>query len=291
LSSRSSGLFWGFLGVLAFSFTVPLTRVAVEGMSPLFIGSGRAVLAAILATFVLVVTRQKLPNARQFRHLVVVGAGVVVGFPYFTSYALETVPAAHAAVVIGLLPIATAVVAVIRTSERVHGRFWVFAILGAISAISFASVAAGEFGHFEWADLLLVGAVITSAIGYSEGAVVSRELGSWQTISWTLVIWSPVMIIMTIVSVATQPITATPWQWAAFVYLGAVSMYLSFFGWYRGLAIGPITTVSQVQLVQPVLSIVWAALILGEVITLDVAVGGAVVIACSALAVRTRLKS
>jgi drug/metabolite transporter (DMT)-like permease len=137
----------------------------------------------------------------------------------------------------------------------------------------------------------LVGAVVTSAIGYSEGAVVSRELGSWQTISWTLVIWSPVMITLTAVSVATQPITATPWQWAAFVYLGAVSMYLSFFGWYRGLAIGPITTVSQVQLIQPVLSIVWAGLLLGEVISLDIAVGGAAVIACAALAVRTRLKS
>jgi drug/metabolite transporter (DMT)-like permease len=136
-------------------------------MSPLFIGSGRAVLAAILASAVLVATRQKLPNARQFRHLIVVGAGVVVGFPYFTSFALQTVPASHAAVVIGLLPAATAVVAVIRTNERVPRRFWVFAILGAVAAISFASLAAGEFGHFEWADLLLVGAVVTSAIGYS----------------------------------------------------------------------------------------------------------------------------
>jgi len=109
LTTRRSGLGWGFLGVLAFSFTVPLTRVAVEGMSPLFIGSARAVLAALLAATVLVATRQKLPNTRQFRHLIVVGAGVVVGFPYFTSFALETVPASHAAVVIGLLPAATAV--------------------------------------------------------------------------------------------------------------------------------------------------------------------------------------
>lgn len=258
-------------------------------MDPLFVGSARAVLAALLATIVLVATRQKLPNARQVRHLIVVGAGVVVGFPYFTVYALQTVPASHAAVVIGLLPAATAVVAVIRTNERVPGRFWVFAFLGAVAVVSFASVAAGEFGHFEWADLLLVGAVITSAIGYSEGALVSRELGSWQTISWTLVIWSPVMIGMTIASLAIEPVVATPTQWAAFIYLGAVSMYLSFFGWYRGLAIGPITTVSQVQLIQPVLSIVWAALLLGEVITIEIAVGGAVVIACAALAVRTRL--
>jgi drug/metabolite transporter (DMT)-like permease len=287
--SAASGLLWGALGVLAFSFTVIFTRIAVASLSPLFVGSGRAVVAAVLAAVALVATRSRLPRGGQWMRLVVVAAGVVAGFPLLTSYALTVAPASHGAVVIALLPAATAVAAVLRTGERPGVMFWLLTAAGAVAATVFA-VIGGGWGGFHWSDLLLLGAVVAAAVGYAEGALLARELGSWQTISWALVVAAPVMAALTAVSAVADPPTATAGQWAAFAYLAVVSMFLGFFAWYRGLAIGPITRVSQLQLVQPVLSIVWAALILGEPLTWATVLGGAAVILCAAGAVRSRAR-
>lgn len=284
-----AGVGWGLVGVVAFSFTLPFTRVAVESLSPLFIGSARAVVAAALAVVALSVTRQSWPSRRQWARLAVVAAGVVVGFPVLTSFALTSVPASHAAVVIGLLPAATAVMAVVRGRERPRRSFWVFALLGAIAAITFALLQNGGLGDLRWADLLLFAAVVACAIGYAEGGLLARELGAWQTVSWALVLAAPLMVVAAGMSVAADPPTATPVQWAAFAYLGVVSMFLGFFAWYRGLAIGPMAQVSQIQLVQPVLGILWASLILHEDIGWVTVVGGLAVVGCAALAIRTRL--
>lgn len=215
--------------------------------------------------------------------------GVVVGFPLLTSYALTTAPASHGAVVIALLPAVTAVMAVLRGHERPARSFWVFAALGALAAIAFAALQGGGFGHLHWSDLLLFGAVIAAAVGYAEGGLLARELGSWQTVSWALVLAAPLMIVLTTISVMQQPPSGTPVQWLAFAYLAVVSMFLGFFAWYRGLEIGPMAQVSQVQLVQPVMSILWAALILREQLTWPTIMGGVAVILCAGLAVRTRL--
>jgi drug/metabolite transporter (DMT)-like permease len=276
--------------VAAFSFTVPFTRVAVGGLSPLFIGAGRAVIAALLAAAALAVTRQQLPRGVQWARLAVVAGGIVVGFPLLTSYALTTAAASHAAVVIALLPATTAVMAVIRGRERPPLSFWVTAAVGALAAVGFAALQGGGFGQVHGADLLLFGAVVACAVGYAEGGLLSRELGSWQTVSWALVLSAPLMIALTVVSTIRQPPAATPGEWAAFAYLAVVSMFLGFFAWYRGLAIGPMAQVSQVQLVQPVLTIVWAALLLREELTWPTVLGGAAVIACAAVAVRIRLR-
>nr|WP_241976091.1 DMT family transporter [Cryobacterium algoricola] len=280
---------WGLIGVLAFSFTVPFTRVAVGGLSPLFIGSGRAVIAALLAAAALALTRQRLPRGMHWVRLAVVAGGVVVGFPLLTSYALTTAPASHGAVVIAVLPAATAVMAVIRGHERPPLTFWAMAIVGAVAAIVFASVQGGGFGHLTLADVLLFGAVIAAAIGYAEGGLLAREIGSWQTVSWALVVAAPLMIALTAVAWVQQPLSGTPVEWAAFGYLALVSMFFGFFAWYRGLAIGPMAQVSQVQLVQPVLSILWAALILHEELAWSTILGGLAVILCAGIAVRTRL--
>ena len=288
LSGRA-GLWWGLVGVTAFSFTVPFTRVAVGGLSPLFIGSARAVVAALLAVIALSITRQHPPSGVQWARLAIVAGGVVIGFPLLTSFALTTTPASHGAVVIALLPAATAVMVVLRTKERPVRSFWVFAALGAVAAIGFAALQGGGFGHLTWSDLLLFGAVIAAAIGYAEGGLLARELGSWQTVSWALVLAAPLMIALTTISVLQQPPTGTPVEWLAFAYLAVVSMFLGFFAWYRGLAIGPMAQVSQVQLVQPVMSILWAAVILREQLTWPTVLGGLAVILCAALAVRTRL--
>lgn len=285
-----SGLAWGLVGILAFSFTVPFTRLAThDGFSALFVGSGRAAVAAVLAGLALMATRQALPSTAQCVRLGVVAGGVVIGFPVLTSFALTTVPASHGAVVIGLLPAATGVMAVLRGKEQVPHSFWTFAALGAVAVVVFAGLQGGGLGQLHWADALLFGAVIAAAVGYAEGGLLARELGSWQTVSWALVLSAPLMIALTALSVASEPPSGTPAQWLAFAYLSVVSMFLGFFAWYRGLAIGPMSQVSQVQLVQPVLSILWAALILREPLTWPTVVGGLVVIACARLAVRARL--
>jgi drug/metabolite transporter (DMT)-like permease len=284
-----SGLGWGFLGVLAFSLTVPVTKVALVGLSPLFIGSGRAVVAALLAAIALATLRARRPTGMQWARVAIVAGGVVVGFPLLTSFALTTAPAGHSAVVIGLLPAATAVAAVLRGGERPTRRFWIFAGSGAVAAMLFASVQHGGLAPMAWSDLLLLGAVVAAAVGYAEGGLLARELGSWQTISWALVVASPLMVALTALSVVQDPPTAPAFSWLAFGYLGVVSMFLGFFAWYRGLAIGPISRVSQIQLVQPVLSIVWAALILRERLDWATVLGGLAVILCAGLAVRTRL--
>ncbi|WP_349827870.1 DMT family transporter [Brevibacterium litoralis] len=290
LGSPHAGLWWGLLGVTAFSFTVPFTRVVVEHghMSPLFVGAGRAVLAALLAAAALVLTRQPLPRGRQWVQVGVVAGGVVLGFPVLTSYALSEVPAVHGAVVIAVLPAVTAVIAVLRTGERPKVSFWVAAGLGAVAAVAFAALQGGGPAGLEWADLLLFGAVVACGLGYAEGGVLSRDLGAWQTTSWGLVLASPLMLSLNVIAVVRQPPTGSVVEWSAFGYLAVVSAFLGFFAWYRGLAIGPMARVSQVQLTQPVMSILWAALLLGEALTWISVLGGLAVVACTLSAVRSR---
>ncbi|RKT56078.1 DMT family transporter [Saccharothrix australiensis] len=283
LPPPGAGLGWGLLGVVAFSFTVPFTRVAVGGLSPLFIGAGRAVVAALLAAAALALTRQPRPRGGQWARLAVVAGGVVVGFPVLTSYALTTAPAGHGAVVVALLPVATAVLAAARGKERPPASFWVLSAVGALAALVFASVQGGGFGRLHWSDLLLFGAVVAAAIGYAEGGLLARELGSWQTVSWALVLAAPLMTALTVASAVQRPPSGTAAQWAAFGYLAVVSMFLGFFAWYRGLAIGPMARVSQVQLVQPVMTISWAAVLLHEELTWPTVIGGAVVITSAAV--------
>lgn len=344
---------WGLLGVTAFSFTVPFTRIAAESgsMSPLFIGAGRATVASILAGLLLWLVRLRgrsrsggafsgsasagaasadtaaagrasagavsadaasadaassgpasagrtpgassvhIPTGIQCLRLLIVAGGVVLGFPLLTSYALSQTPASHAAVVIALLPAATAAAAVIRTKERPGRGFWVMAALSAVLAVVFALVQGAEFGGLRPADLLLFAAVVAAAVGYAEGGVLSREIGSWQTISWALVLSAPVTLGLTVLAIVTATPSGSPAQWASFAYLGVISMFLGFFAWYRGLAIGPMAQVSQVQLIQPVMSIAWAALLLGERLDWPTIVCGTAVIASAALTVRTRLRS
>lgn len=286
-----SGLLWGLLGVLAFSFTVPFTRVAVSegGLPPLFVGAGRAVVAALLAAIALVVTRQALPQEPA------VGRG-----GRRRTRCGDRLPRAH-------LVRAHHLVGVPRRrrhrraagghrrrrrvayGERPPPAFWLAAAVGAVCAVAFAVVQGGGLGALRLSDLLLFGAVIAAAVGYAEGGLLSRELGAWQTISWALVVAAPFMLALTAFG-ARGGVGGTAPAWWSFAYLGVVSMFLGFFAWYRGLAIGPMASVSQVQLAQPVFGIAWAALLLGEPIGWSTVLGGFAVIAAAALAVRTRAR-
>jgi drug/metabolite transporter (DMT)-like permease len=260
----------------------------VGGLSPLLIGAGRAVVAAILAVTALALTRQRCPRGAQWARIALVGAGIVVGFPLLTSFALRSVPASHGAVVIAVLPAATAMAAVLRTGERPPRWFWIAAGGGTLAAVGFAVGRSGGLGELHGADLLLFGAVLSCAIGYAEGGLLARELGAWQTVCWALVVCAPLMTVLMVRAIDEQPPDGTPAEWLSLAYLGIVSMFLGFFAWYRGLALGPMAQVSQVQLVQPVMTLTWAGLLLGEHITVTTVLGGLVVVACAGTAVRAR---
>lgn len=266
--------------------------MAVESghMSALFVGSARAVVAAVIAAFALFVTRSQRPRGRQWVSVGIVALGAVLGFPLLTSFALTQTHASHGAVVIALLPATTAVVSVLRTRERPSVMFWCSAAAGAVAAVIVAAVHAGGLGHLRPADGLLFAAVIVCAVAYAEGGVLSRSLGSWQTISWALVVAAPIMAALSAHAIVTHPPTGTAGEWVSFGYLCVVSMFLGFVAWYRGLAIGPIAQVSQIQLAQPILSIAWAAVLLHERITVPTIMGGAAVIVCALAAVRSRSK-
>ena len=250
------------VGVVAFSLTLPATRAAVAHLDPVFVGLGRAVVAAVLAATALAATRSPWPTTAQMRDLALVALGVVVGFPLLSALAMRQVPASHGAVLTGLLPLATAAAAAWLAHERPGARFWIWAVFGSIVVAAYALWRGGGAPHV--ADLLLVGAVASAGVGYAKGATLARALGGWQVISWALVLSAPFLLVPTWAAVDAR-LASAPWTaWAGFAYVAAVSMYLGFFAWYRGLAQGGIAAVGQVQLLQPFLTIVASAILLGE---------------------------
>jgi len=285
-SPEARGVALGLVGVVCFSGSLPVTHVAVREFGVIVPSFGRAVIAAVLAIVVLTATRSPLPPRELVPRLVVVSLGVVVGFPTFTALALQHAPAGHGSVVIGLLPATTAGMSALRTGDRPPGRYWAFAALGA-AAIAVLTIVNGT-RDVAVGDLLLLGAVLAAGVGYTEGALLSRALGGWQTISWAVIVALPLTVPLTIVGMGPvgfdEPVTA----WLCLGYLGAVSMYFGFFAWYAGLNLGGVARVSQVQLVQPLLSLVWAWLFLHERLK-PFTVVVAVIVLCSVLGSRRAL--
>jgi drug/metabolite transporter (DMT)-like permease len=279
-----AGLALGALGVLAFSFTLPATKLAVSGgLDGPFVGVGRSVVAGLLAAAYLVAVRAPVPSRAQWRSLAIVGLGVVLGFPVLTALALEVEATANAAVVVALLPAGTAIAAVLRAGERPTGRFWLAAGMGSAATVAF--VLTRGVGGLHAADALLLGAVVLCALGYAEGGALARDLGGARTICWALVGLLPLTTAVTLALAAPHG-TAT--AWAGFAYVAVVSMFLGFFAWYAGLARGGVARVGQVQLAQPVLTLGWAALVLGERVTPPTAAAALVVLACVAATQRAR---
>ena len=280
------GYLFGFLGVASFSLTLPATRLAVAALDPVFVGLGRAIVAALLAAVVLVLNRAPWPGWALLPRLALVAGGVVVGFPLFSAWAMQSLPAAHGAVVIGLLPLATALAGAWIAHERPSRLFWWCATFGSVVVVGFALWRGG--GVPQPADGLLVLAVASAAIGYAEGGRLARTLGSLQVICWALVIAAPLVAIPTALAIDDRVLTAPVSAWAGFAYVSIVSMFLGFFAWYRGLALGGIATVGQVQLIQPFLTIFASALLLGEPIDAATIVAAGLVIASIAVGRRGR---
>lgn len=275
LDAETVGLVYGFLGVLCFSLTLPATRAAVADLDPVVVGLGRSMVAAILAAILLTITHQKPPSRRQIKSLIVVALGVVIGFPILSAWAMVNLPASHGAIVLGIGPLATAISGTLRTGDRPSGGFWLASILGSATVVSFAIYSGA--GHLQIGDLALLGAMIAASFGYAEGALLAQVMGGWQVISWGLIVAVPMIILPVIAAVWQHGLVASTTAWLGFSYIAVFSQFLAFFAWYKGLAMGGVARVGQVQLLQPFLTIAASALLLRESIS-PVAIGAAIIV-------------
>ena len=264
------GMWLGVLGVAFFAVTLPMTRLATgtaeaPQLSPWFVTLGRAALAGLLSAAFLLATRSPRPQPHQWKPLGMAVLGNAIGYPLLLAYALRVVTASHAAVITALLPLVSAMAAAWVLKQRARPAFWVCAVAGSLLVLVFSLLRAWQAsGHFalEWADLLLVGAVIAASFGYIYGAQVTPALGAERVICWVCVMALPLTLPATVLLWPARPVAAS--AWAGFVYVGVFSMWVGFFAWYRGLALGGALRVSQAQLLQPFLSILFAVPLLGE---------------------------
>lgn len=268
----------GLLGVIIFSGSLPATRVAVGGFSPLFLTSARAVIASVLGAVLLAAMRQARPRATDLVPLIIVSVGVVVGFPLLTALALQHITSAHSIVFIGLLPLVTAIFGVLRGGERPKPAFWLFSIIGAAAVAGFALVQSGSASST--GDLLMVAAIILCGLGYAEGAILSRRLGGWQVISWSLLVSMPFMAIIALGTLPRTMGAVTTPEWLGLAYVSVFSMLVGFVFWYRGLALGGIAGVGQLQLLQPFFGLALAGLLLAEPVTPSMVLMTGFVVVC-----------
>jgi drug/metabolite transporter (DMT)-like permease len=260
VSRETLGLILGFIGVCIFAGTLPFTRLAIETLSPWFISAGRAGLAGVLAGATLLVLRRPVPQPRDLGALALSALCLVAGFPVLTALAMQTVPASHGGVVLGILPLSTALISVLLAGERPRPAFWAAAVAGAALVTAFA-LREGE-GGLQNGDLYLLGAVLTSSLDYVVSGKLTRSgLAGWEVISWILVVSLPVTAPVALWLFPESPAEIPALHWIAFFYVSLMSQYLGFFAWNAGLAIGGIARVSQVQLLQTFLTLAIAALL------------------------------
>ena len=286
VSDETRGLWLGVLGVAIFALTLPMTRLATgpadaPQLSPWFVTSGRAAVAGVLSLLYLAWVRGSRPQGRQWGLLAITAAGTVVGFPLFLALGVRQVEAVHASVIMGLLPLVTAMFAALVYRQRPSFAFWACAALGSVLVASYALIKAGSsFGaglQVHWADGLIVLAVLSAAMGYVSGAKLTPMLGAERVICWVLVVSLPVTVPAAVLTAPTEPVL--PSAWMGFAYVALFSMWIGFFAWYRGLSLGGPVRVSQVQLIQPFLSMVSAVPLLGERLDLLTVCFGLAVIA------------
>ncbi len=264
-SDERRGLWLGLLGVVIFAMTLPMTRLAVgpaddPQLPPVFVTAGRAALAGLLSVLYLFATTSVRPQKNQLSAFAVCALGTVVGFPLFLALALREVDAMHAAVISGVLPLATAAAAAWSFRQRPSAGFWICAVLGCALVLAFAAYKGS--GRLSIADGLLLLSVLSASIGYVAGARLSAQMRAEQVICWVLVMSLPLTLPVTLFYWPSAPVRAP--AWGGFAYVTLFSMWLGFFAWYRGLALGGTVRVSQIQLLQPFLALLFAVPVLGE---------------------------
>ncbi|MFF7705906.1 EamA family transporter [Pseudomonas sp. NPDC007930] len=284
LGHSAQGWLNGLIGVVIFSGSLPATRLAVQAFDPLFLTCARATLAGVLGALLLVLFKPTRPQGRQWASLLTVALGVVLGFPLLTALALQSVTSAHSIVWLGLLPLATAVFAVLRGGERPRLAFWCFSLLGSLCVVGFA--AAQGLQASARGDALMLLAIIVCGLGYAEGARLSRSLGGWQVICWALLLAWPLMAALAAWRLPASFSAVGLPAWLSLGYVALFSMLLGFVFWYRGLALGGIAAVGQLQLLQPFFGLLLAAALLGEQVTASMLGATAAVVLCVAAARR-----
>ncbi|MEU7719913.1 DMT family transporter [Streptomyces tibetensis] len=283
---RGIGTLQAALGVVAFSLTFPATAWGLEGFGPWSLVAVRSVLAAVIAGSALLALRVPLPARRHWPGLAVVGAGVVLGFPLLTTLALETSTTAHAAVVVGLLPLTTALFSALRVGTRPSRTFWIAALAGAAAVLAFTVQQSG--GALTTADLYLFAALLVCAAGYTEGGRLARVMPGWQVIGWALVLCLPLTVPVASVALAHEPVQLTAHSVTGLLWVAAGSQFVGLVVWYRGMAAIGIPKASQLQLAQPLLTLVWSVLLLGEHLTVAAPLTAAAVLVCIAVTQRSR---
>lgn len=264
------GLVLGFVGVTIFALSLPMTRLATGSvaephLSGVFVAFGRAVAAALLSVAYLLVIRAPLPTRADLVPLLWIAGGVVIGFPLGMSVAMQYVESVHASAMLGILPLATAVIGAYLARLRPPIAFWVVAAFGSGLVVAFPFVKTGTgLAGIEVADVLLVGATVCAATGYAHGARLARTMPAEQVICWACIIALPITLPIAFATLPTSVIPDT--AWIGFAYVSVGSMWAGFFAWYRGLALGGTIRVSQVQLMQPILSMGFSVPILGELL-------------------------
>jgi drug/metabolite transporter (DMT)-like permease len=278
---------YGFIGMLIFSASMPATRIAVQDFDPFFLTAARAAIPGVFAICALALARSPWPDGRDWPRLAAAAGGVVLGFPLFSALALTRITAAHSLVWTGLLPLATALCGAALAGERPPARFWVFAGLGAACVVGFA--AARSSGGDAAGDALMLAAVLSAGVGYAEGAKLSRRLGGWQVISWALILSLPASLPLALaLRPSLWPPLGAPSLWGL-AYVSLFSMWFGFLFWYRGLALGGIAAVGQLQLLQPFFGLMITALVLHERVTPATLAVAAAVLVCVFAARRTSL--
>ena len=278
MKNSAQGWFSGLIGVVIFAGSLPATRLAVIDFDPLFLTGARATIAALLGGAVLLLLKQHMPKKTDLPSLSVTAFGVVVGFPLFSALALQYVTSAHAIVFLGVLPICTAIFAVWRGDERPPILFWLFAILGSLFVAGYAALSNNPASLL--GSLLMLAAVVTCGLGYAEGARLSRTLGGWQVISWALVLSLPVVLALTIWRWPISFVSVSISAWVGLLYVSLFSMFIGFIFWYRGLALGGIAAVGQLQLLQPFMGLMLAALLLHETVSIGMLISTLGAIVC-----------
>ncbi|MFJ3420332.1 DMT family transporter [Streptomyces sp. NPDC086082] len=281
-----AGTLQAALGVIAFSLTFPATAWGLEGFGAWSLVAVRSVLAAVIAGGCLLALRVPVPGRRHWAGLAVVAAGVVVGFPLLTTLALETSTTAHAAVVVGLLPLTTAALSALRTGVRPSRTFWTAALAGAGAVIAFTVQQSG--GAVTTADLYLLAALLVCAAGYTEGGRLARIMPGWQVIAWALVLCLPLTVPAAALALSYDIPHLTAHSVAGLLWVAAGSQFLGLVVWYRGMAAIGVPKASQLQLAQPLLTLVWSVLLLGEHLPLAAPLTAAAVLVCIAVTQRAR---
>ncbi|MFJ8922483.1 DMT family transporter [Streptomyces sp. NPDC102415] len=279
-----SGVVLAALGVLAFSLTFPSTVWGLESFGPWSLVALRSVLAALIAGCALLAGRVPVPERRHRAGLAVVAGGVVVGFPLLTTLALQTSTSSHAAVVVGLLPLTTALFSALRTGSRPPRAFWVAALAGAAVVIAFTVQQSG--GTLSGGDLYLFGALLVCAAGYTEGGRLAGVMPGWQVIGWALVLALPLAVAGAALALPFEPVHLTAHGIVGLVWVAAGSTFLGLYVWYRGMAEIGVPRASQLQLAQPLLTLVWSFLALGEEVSAAAPVAAVAVLVCIAVTQR-----